>query len=516
MVVYGFEPLGFDGELVSVEVDLRRGIPAVDIVGLADGAVREARERIRAAVRNAGFAFPLDRLLISLAPAAVRKGGSSFDLSMALSILAASGQIPDFGRPVLALGELELSGRVRPVSGVLPAVASAARAGVGCFVVPPANLAEARVIGGIRAFSLPNLALAPRLAAAVRGDGSRECFWSTDGREGPATETPVSAGLDMADVRGHGPLKRALEIAAAGGHHVLLFGPPGGGKTMAARRLPGLLPPLDDDEAITTTKIHSLAGLLPRASGLLRDPPFRAPHHGASAEGVVGGGKNQRPGEISLAHGGVLFLDEAPEFRSDVLQALREPLEEGSISIARADRVSRFPSRFTLILACNPCPCGNLGRPGAVCLCSGDEIRRYWKRLGGPLLDRIDIRVPVRPVDPAALGAAAGESSAAIRARVIRARQAQRARLAPFNESLNARLPAAGIDACCGLEAEAQRLFVEGAQKAGLSSRACHGVLRVARTIADLDGAALIGAEALLEALGLRQHGDGDYYWQLP
>ena len=533
MIIYAFEAVGFEGELVTVEVDLRRGIPSVDLVGLADGAVKEARERIRAAIRNSGFEFPLERLLISLAPAGVRKAGASFDLAMALAVLAASGQIPDIGSPVLALGELELSGRLRPVSGVLPAVAAGLKAGVSRFIVPRSNLAEARVLAGGSAVSMEELADAARLASFLRDgllpdgsfdrhDGIRRVSAGMQELHG---ESPEGGGLDggimadvddLADIRGQAGLRRSMEVAAAGGHHMLLFGPPGAGKSMAARRLAGLLPDLDDESAVTVTMLHSLAGSLPELSGLIRRPPFRSPHHGASAEGVVGGGRSRKPGEISLAHGGVLLLDEAPEFRSDVLQSLREPLEEGRISIVRADRVVEYPSRFMLILSCNPCPCGNLGRRGSVCLCSPDEIRRYWKRLGGPLLDRIDIRVPVEPASPMELAHGPGESTASVKSRVKRARSIQAARYSGTAQRLNGELPASGIERYCRLEGDSLASFVAKAEKAALSSRACHSILRLARTIADLGESVSIKAGHVDEAFDLRRYGDDDVFWVLP
>ncbi|PKL23379.1 MAG: magnesium chelatase [Spirochaetae bacterium HGW-Spirochaetae-3] len=515
MAIFAFEPVGFEGELVTVEVDLRRGIPCVDLVGLPDGAVKEARERIRAAIRNSGFEFPLQRLLISLAPAGVRKGGASFDLAMAMAVLSASGQIPDYGESILALGELELSGRVRPVAGVLSAVAAGLRVGIPRFIVPRGNIMEARALAGDAAFAIDGLDDCIRLSVAARSASM------ADEADPPGPEPGVDMnegldGLDMADIRGQPALRRAMEVSAAGGHHLLLFGPPGVGKSMAARRLSGLLPDLDDDDSIIVTTLYSLAGALPERSGLIRKPPFRAPHHGASAEGIVGGGRSRKPGEISLAHGGVLLLDEAAEFRADVLQSLREPLEEGRVTIARADRVVSYPSRFMLVLSCNPCPCGNLGRRGAVCLCSPDEIRRYWKRLGGPLLDRIDIRVPVKPAGPVELASGPGEPSSSIRSRVRKAREIQADRFSDTACKVNGRLTVSGIERFCALGDQARIAFVIKAEREGFSSRACHSTLKVARTIADLEGASNIEVRHLDEAFSLRKYGDDDVFWLIP
>jgi magnesium chelatase family protein len=517
-VVSSHAPVGLEGELVSVEVDIRRGLPGVDVVGLPDGAVRESKERVRVAIRNSGFSFPSDRILISLAPAGVRKEGASFDLPIALGILAASGQIlPDGVGQAMVLGELNLGGGVRPVNGVLSAVGSGAAAGIPLFLVPRENLREARVLGrgtvaGISSLREAALALSRFQDPSAGGPATDE--EPQDGAE------PVNSGGsedghdDMSDIRGHPELKRALEIAAAGRHHMLLFGPPGSGKTMAAVRLPGLLPPLAREESLAVTRIHSIAGILPPGAGLVTRPPFRMPHHSASTEGILGGGRLLRPGEASLAHQGVLFLDEAPEFGMSLLQGLREPIEEGWVSIARAGSTVRYPACMQLVLAFNACPCGNLGRDSHACVCSLTEIQRYWRKVGGALLDRIDLRVPLKPASAAEMCVppAPGEGRQ-MRLRIGSATARQRSRYAGLGFSWNARIPAGMIDRFCALDADCCQALLHAAQTLSLSSRAFHAILRMARTIADLEDSERISSVHLLEAVQHRRYGDTDYFW---
>jgi magnesium chelatase family protein len=481
---------------VHVEVDVSFGLPVFNMVGLPDASVRESRDRVRSAIRNSGFEFPPHRITVNLAPADVRKAGASFDLPIALGVLAAQGVLSQAVVPdLLVLGELSLDGTIQPARGVLPIAIGARRDGIRGLLLPAANAGEATVVSGLTI--VPVATLADAVSALKDPSAVRPLV------PAPPTRTPLVA--DLEDVRGQFLARRALEIAAAGAHNLLLVGPPGAGKTMMARRMAGILPSLTFDEALEVTAVHSVAGLLRPGSGLMVDRPFRAPHHTVSATALVGGGVHPRPGEVSLAHHGVLFLDEIPEFARHALEGLRQPLEERCVAISRALRTATFPARFVLVGAMNPCPCGFAGDAERVCRCAPPQVERYRGRLSGPLRDRLDLTVEVPALSPDALGGAPrGEPSAVVRARVGAARERQRLRYESDGVRTNGELTPALLARDCQLDAAGARLMTLAARRIGLSARGYDRARKVARTIADLAGEDQITADHVAEGLQFR------------
>lgn len=492
--------IGVEAYLVEVEVDIEKGLPAFTTVGLPETAVKESKERVKAAIRNSGYDFPDDRITVNLAPAHIKKEGTGFDLPIALGILAATGHVPTRAlEEYLFLGELSLDGRIKSVMGSLPMALAAKQAGNKSIVVPYGNRREAAVVKGVTVIPAHHLS---QIAEFLNGKVNID---PTQNDPGKLFLQPDVSQDDFAEVKGQEHVKRALEIAAAGGHNLLMIGPPGAGKTMLARRISSILPPLTFEEAVETTKVYSVVGMLAKDQALITQRVFRAPHHTISDAGLIGGGVVPRPGEVSLAHNGVLFLDELPEYKKHVLEVLRQPLEDGIVTISRANSSITYPAQVMLIAAMNPCPCGYLNDPKHTCHCASQQIQRYRTRISGPLMDRIDIHIEVPAVAYKDLmSLSPGESSKDIRSRVVKARAMQALRFKKTNIYCNAQMSNRHIKRYCQIDQAASALLEAAADRMGLSARALNRILKITRTIADLDEKTTIAQHHIGEAIQYR------------
>lgn len=490
---------------VIVEADISSGLPRFDVVGLPDAAIKESRERVRASIKNCGLTFPISRITVNIAPADVKKEGAIYDLPILISILKASGQIKGNIDNYSFIGELSLNGEIRAANGVLPMVIGAKESGVGAVFVPSQNAGEGAVIDGIDVLPASNIL---EILAHFDGEKLIEPVKNTI-----TDDEIISDSLDFADVKGQEEAKRALEIAAAGGHNVIMIGPPGTGKSMLAKRIGSILPEMTFEEKIETTKIYSVAGELPKNARLISRRPFRSPHHTVSAQGLTGGGSSPKPGEISLAHNGVMFMDEFPEFDRRAKESLRQPLEDSKVTVTRASGTVTYPSNLMLVAAMNPCPCGYLGHPTRQCTCTDAARKRYRDKISGPLLDRIDIHIEVQPIDYDRLsGKEKGESSKSIRERVNRARAVQNKRFEGTDISCNAKMSPRATREYCILSEDAEKMLKNSFEAMGLSARAYDKILRIARTVADLDGSELIELPHIAEAIQYRSL--DRKYWQ--